>query len=146
MGYNSNMDSNYNFYINTMVEIALFALVVNALLAFKLWWDKKAKDKGRVINHTLSAAIDTTLYLITGCILFSWGAVGWVVIALGYRWIVFDLLFNVINNWHWANCGNSSWLDVKGDLLDGKDDNRCYLVFLPKAAVIAIGILIINFL
>lgn len=88
-----------------------FIIIVNTLLVFKLWWDKRAKDSGRIINHSLSAAIDVFIYTISGWFLFGWDAGGWILSAIGYRWIMFDLLFNLVNNDSWNHYGKSSCTD-----------------------------------
>ena len=116
----------------------MFIVAVNLLLGFKLWWDKRAKDSGRIINHLLSAAIDGCFYVFLAWYCTGWDAGGWIIIAIGYRWIMFDLLFNILNKDPWNHYGNSSWLD--------KQLKRCgkwHLV--PKILLILIGIIIIKY-
>ena len=120
------------------MDILAYILIVNLLLAFKLWWDKRAKDSGRIINHGLSAAIDGLLYTLSAWFLFGWDAGGWIVLAIGYRWLSFDILFNIINGWKWDHYGTSSKLD-KFLLSIGK------FHLLPKMLLIILGILIIIF-
>jgi hypothetical protein len=115
-----------------------FIIIVNLILVFKLFWDTIAKDSGRIINHSLSAAIDGLLYTLSAWVCFGWDAGGWIVLAIGYRWIVFDILFNIINGWKWNHYGTSSKLD-KFLLSLG----NFHLV--PKILLIAIGILLIIF-
>lgn len=127
------------------MEITIYILIVNLLLFFKLWWDKRAKDSGRVINHALSSAIDSFIFFIAGFFLFGIGTNlgGFFIASLGYRWLMFDLGFNLINGWHWSNCGDSGFIDQKTDLIDGKDDNRCAWTIPIKILIIAVGILIV---
>ena len=113
-----------------------FIIIVNVLLAFKLWWDYRAKNKGRIINHGLSAGIDGLIYVISAWFLFGFDAGGWIVIAIGYRWIFFDLLFNKLNGWKWNHYGRSSWQDRQLKKL-----GKYHLI--PKFALIIIGIIII---
>ena len=113
-----------------------FILIVNILLGFKLWWDKRAKDSGRIINHLLSAAIDGFIYTISAWFFFGWDAGGWIILGIGYRWIVFDIIFNLINGWKWNNYGKSSRLDRF--LLSLGDFH-----LLPKILLIITGLLLI---
>lgn len=92
--------------------ILYFAIIVNLLLAFKLWWDYRAKNKKhRIINHGLSAAIDGLIYTVSAWFLFGFDAGGWILLAIGYRWIMFDFLFNKLNDDDWDHYGLSSKLD-----------------------------------
>jgi len=90
------------------------ALVVNILLVFKLFWDTRAKRKGRVINHRRSVVIDGTIYAISVFLLFRFD---WIImlavffISVGYRWLMFDTLFSKINWNKWRFYGTSSRLD-----------------------------------
>jgi len=120
-----------------MVEVIFYILIVNGLLRFKLWWDWRAKNiKKRVINHSLSAAIDTFIYLVSSWYLFGWDAGGWLILALGYRWLMFDIFFNLSNKDEWWHYGDSSKLD-KFLVAMG----NFHLV--PKIALIILGITII---
>ncbi len=89
----------------------IFIIIVNILLGFKLYWDKRAKNKGRIINHAFSATVDTLIYILSAWWLFGVDAGGWIISALGYRWIFFDLLFNKMNGWKWNHYGLSSRID-----------------------------------
>ena len=120
------------------MEILIYILIVNALLAFKLWWDKRAKTKGRIINHSLSAAIDGLIYSVSAWFCFGWDAGGWIVVAIAYRWILFDLIFNAINEWEWNHYGSSSRLDRWLTRLD-----KWHLA--PKIILLIFGIIIILF-
>lgn len=89
-------------------------LIINILLIFKIWWDYRAKGNGRIINHIRSAAIDLTIYLISSYLLFKPDLlliIGWVIISLSYRWILFDAIFAKINWGVWVFYGTSSWTD-----------------------------------
>ena len=87
-----------------------FLIAVNFLLAFKLGWDYYAKNvQKRIINHQRSAIIDGAIY--TACILYFGLDYGWFFIALSFRWILFDLLFNLLNKDKWNHYGTSSVLD-----------------------------------
>lgn len=93
------------------MNILIYFCIFLVLLAFKLWWDKRAKDSGRIINHTLSAAIDGILYTVPAWFLFGWSCGGWILLLISLRWLLFDILFNLINGWKWNNYGTSSKLD-----------------------------------
>lgn len=121
-----------------------FWLIVVFLLLFKLWWDTMNKRKrGRVINHSLSAAIDGVLYVAAGWFFFGWSAGGWIVMAIAIRWIGFDLLYNLVNEKKWSFCSNSAKLDQWGDKLDGEDDDDCAVLMLLKIVIMIIGVLIV---
>ena len=119
--------------------VGIYILIINVLLGFKLWWDWRAKNiHKRIINHELSAAIDGLLYTVSAWFCFGWYAGGWIVLAIGYRWIMFDLIFNLINDWEWNHYGSSSKLDKF--LLNLGDFH-----LVPKLITLAIGILLIIF-
>ena len=118
------------------MKILLFGLVCNALLFFKVWWDSRAKSNGRIINHELSAGIDITIYVVSGVLLFGWDAGGFVLFALSYRWLMFDLLFNHFNGWDWDYYGNSSVFDRFLQTL-----GKWHLV--PKILILLFSILLI---
>jgi len=93
----------------------IYALIVTVLLAFKVVWDYIAKTSGRIINHSRSALIDVSIYLFTASLLMYpnfLDILGAVILACGYRWIAFDIIFNLINNDKWDHYGTSSKLDV----------------------------------
>ena len=121
-------------------------LIFSALLIFKLWWDKRAKDSGRIINHSLSGLIDVVLYAIS-IYFFSRlnyiGMVGLLIIVCDLRWILFDIGYNVINNRKWNHVGNSAWLDRLLDKIDGEKDNIAIYGWLFKLVFLLIGVIII---
>ena len=129
------IDYFYGIYI---METVIFFSIFIVLLAFKLWWDWRAKSKGRIINHFRSATIDTFIYGISSYILFCWQFYGWFVLSLGLRWLLFDLFFNIINNWEWNHYGSSSKLDK---FLINLGDFH----LLPKIGIIISGIILIIF-
>lgn len=118
------------------MDILIYTAVFLGLLIFKLIWDKKAKDSGRIINHFQSALIDGILYTLSAYLLFGFRGVGYVVTAVGFRWLLFDIFFNLINNWEWNHYGSSSKLDKW--LINLKDFH-----LVPKIITIAIGIALI---
>ena len=118
-----------------------FILIVNALLIFKLWWDYRAKNvKHRIINHEQSAAIDGVIYIVSAWLLIGFPvAAGWVILAVGYRWVMFDIIFNLLNKWKWNHYGKSSRLDrFLGKM------GAWHLA--PKTALIVLGIVLIKIL
>lgn len=121
-----------------ILALIWFINIVTILLLFKIWWDKRAKDSGRIINHSLSAAIDGLLYTLSAWFLFGWDSGGWIVLAIGYRWLLFDISFNLVNGWKWNHYGLSSKLDKFLHSL-GK------FHLLPKIFIIALGIILIIF-
>ena len=88
-----------------------FILIISALLAFKLAWDYHAKNaEKRVINHAISAVIDTALYCIA---IYFLGLSWWYLLfAFAFRWIFFDLFFNLLNKDKWNHYGDSSKIDI----------------------------------
>ena len=92
-----------------------FILIVVILLGIKLAWDWKAKNQEkRIINHARSAMVDGGIYVLSSWILFLPNAyliAGAVILALSFRWIAFDILFNLLNKDKWDHYGTSSVLD-----------------------------------
>ena len=130
--------------ISLPLGILIYSSVVLALLIFKLIWDWYAKNKQkRIINHGFSAFMDCIIYSFSASLIFNyylllsnWVVLGAFIIALGFRWLFFDLLFNIINKKRWDHYGNSAKLD----LFLKKTGN--WHIFI-KLAVILLGILII---
>jgi hypothetical protein len=119
------------------LNIWIYIGIVNVLLAFKLWWDYRAKTKfGRVIDHKKSVVIDGCIYVVSSLFLFNdwFDAIGFVIIAAGYRWLVFDLLFNWLNGWKWNHEGFSAKLD------------KFMKKMGPWAEPIKIGVIIVGYL
>ena len=89
----------------------IFFGIINALLIFKLGWDWYAKNKQkRVIDHFRSALIDGIIYAMSIYFLkISWF---YLLFAVSYRWIVFDIAFNKLNGWSWDNYGSTSKIDL----------------------------------
>jgi len=115
-------------------------IIFLAALVFKLFWDKRAKDSGRIINHTQSAAIDGVIYALS---IFFLSGVDYIemgilfVLLCDMRWILFDIGFNMINGDKWNHTGNSSGLDVFLDKIDGAKDNVAkYGIFLKAIPII----------
>ena len=121
------------------MDLIIFILTVHILLLFKVYWDKNAKDSGRIINHSLSYFINAALVSATAIIFFKWSAFGYILAAAGYWWLVFDIVFNLINNWEWNNYGSSSKLDKF--LI-----NLGHFHLVPKITLIIGGIILIIFL
>ena len=98
-----------------MNPILIYILIVNfqlGLKAFGDWWYKKYKKK--IINHGLSSAIDVLIYCGSSLWLFGNNivfAVGMIVLAIGYRWNMYDQVYNYINNHKWNHYGTSDWVD-----------------------------------
>jgi len=114
----------------------IYALIVTVVLAFKVVWDYIAKTNGRIISHSRSALIDVSVYVFSAGLLFYpdvMNIAGAVVLACGYRWIAFDILFNLANKDKWDHYGTSSKLD----LLMTKAGKYHLLI---KAVPIAIGL------
>ena len=128
------------------MSIIIFIIAINLTIAFKLWWDWTAKNKeGRIIKHGLSSVIDGSLYVISSLVILGlFGKfnlivqIGSVVLAVSWRWIIFDILFGDIYwngiDWH----GKSSKLDVWLVKL-----GRFH--FLIKLVPVAIGLALIIF-
>ena len=121
----------------------IYFLIVNLLLGFKLWWDYRSKKRGRIINHARSVLIDGSFYATTAFFLYCypdwcsfWLLFGIVLSSAGYRWIVFDILFNKLNKDPWDHYGLSSWLDQKLYIL-----GKYHLI--PKVIVLVTGLILI---
>jgi hypothetical protein len=126
------------------VKIVAWSLFFLVLLAFKLWNDYKAKnEQKRIINHAQSAIIDGAWYFVISAVFFGLCFWKWMLLAISLRWILFDLIFNLLNGWRWNFCGNSSKIDFTLDNLDGIDDNICKLGILLKTVLLAVSILIL---
>ena len=99
------------------MQVWYYVLIVNILLAFKLWWDSRAKNKyHRVINHFRSSVIDTTIYVVSSYLLFKpeWLVIiGWIFLAWFWRWLLFDGIYSKLNWGVWDFHGTSSPLDRK---------------------------------
>jgi len=119
--------------MNELIYIGVFIL----LLIFKLWWDYRAKNvKKRIINHELSALIDGTIYLVSGWFLLGWSVGGWLILVVGLRWLLFDIIFNMLNGWRWDHYGRSSGVD-RFLIKMGK------FHLAPKIGLILLGIILI---
>jgi len=97
----------------------IYIIFVNAMIAFKLWWDTRAKNNGRIINHGKSVMFDGLLYVISALGLIYWMdgyEIWWSIFAIlaaaSWRWIWFDAIFAKINWGVWEKYGTSSKLDV----------------------------------
>ena len=125
-----------------------FAIIVNALLIYKLIHDWYVKNRLlKTPSHKGSAIFDTVIYTASALFLTNWKwieALGLVLLAWGYRGLFFDLIFNLMNHWKFDFCGDSSKIDETVDKLDGKDDNSCKLGIVLKIVLILIGISVIR--
>lgn len=126
--------------IPVIIYISIFTAQIG-VKAFGDWWYKKHKKK--IINHTLSSAIDTSIYLLSAYFLFcapSWCSLffmfGIVFVSWGSRWIIYDLVYNWINKEKWNHYGESGWLDN-----NLKKIGKYHLA--PKFGLIIIGIILL---
>ena len=121
-----------------------FYAVFWALLFFKLFWDLRARRKGRIINHAQSALIDVALYIAAGIYFIGfWDMGAFIISCLWLRWILFDLGWNWLTGNHPFYCGENSKLDVWADEFDGIEDDICKAMFWTKiGGLILTGILI----
>lgn len=101
------------------MNILIYIGIINVLLGFKLFWDYRAKNKQRrIINHSRSSIIDGTLYTVSLYALFCMSEcsplfiIGGVILSAVYRWILFDIFFNLLNKDKWNHYGQSSKLDL----------------------------------
>ena len=100
--------------------VLIYLAIVNLCLAFKLGWDWYAKNKQhRIINHLWSAFIRVLIFTASANYIFDLflllgiiPSFGIALIALGYFWILFDGIFNLINGDKWNHRGISSKLDI----------------------------------
>lgn len=128
------------------MSIAVFIIVINLIIASKVWLDWRAKNKEhRIINHTVSSVISGSLYILASIIILGvWGKFHWsvligsVILAVSWRWIIFDLVFAKLNWGVWDKHGTSSRVDVFLTKL-GKYH------YLIKLVPIAIGIGVIKY-
>ena len=98
-----------NHSIYRMAYTIIFVL----LLVFKVIWDYQAKNKDhRIINHGRSAVIDGSIYVLSAWLIYGWELIiPLTLIAVGSRWVLFDLAFNIANGDKWNHYGTSSVLD-----------------------------------
>ena len=102
--------------MNTLIYIAIFIIQLG-VKAFGDWWYKKYQKK--IINHKLSSGIDIFIYIIAGYFFIivpqGWTtvpfAIGVLIVTLSARWILYDLLYNLINKHKWDHYGDSSLID-----------------------------------
>lgn len=97
-----------------MIKIIIFFSIFLVALIFKLFWDYRVKNKEkRVINHLKSSIIDGLIYVASALILFGFTCTGagFVFIAIGLRWVLFDIIFNLLNGWKWNHEGESAKTD-----------------------------------
>ena len=95
--------------------VAVFILTIGG----KLMHDYHAKNvEHRIIDHTKSAIEDTSIFIAAALLIFVgltemglYTAVGAVGLALSFRWILFDILFNIANGDKWDHTGKSSSMD-----------------------------------
>lgn len=125
------------------VKIGIYIAMFVVLLAIKLWWDLRARKRGRIINHFKSAAFDSVFYIGVGFWLFGIEFGGFVILLYWLRWLLFDLLYNKLTHKSLFYCGDNSHLDEWADELDGLDDNVCRFMFYFKFVGIALTILLI---
>lgn len=123
-------------------------LIFLAQIVFKLFWDKRAKDSGRIINHTQSAIIDGLIYVASIYFLTDLGIVDMILmfaLTCVLRWTIFDIGFNLINGDKWNHAGNSAKLDLFLDKIDGEKDNISKYGIVIKAVLICILSVIIGY-
>ena len=128
-----------------LIYIAIFII----LLLFKGWWDHRAKKKGRIISHSRSSIIDGVLYLVSAYFLFCapvwcsvWFMVGVMWASFAARWLLYDLLYNVINKEKYNHLGGSAGLDGLLKWFESKGISQ----FIIKGIALGIGINIIVWL
>lgn len=103
-----------------MKAALIYFAIVNLLLVIKLGWDWYSKNKKkRIINHGRSVVADGVVYVLSSYFLFcapDWCSLffmfGVLFISAGYRWVFFDIIFNLINGDKWDHYGNSSKFDL----------------------------------
>jgi len=107
-------------------EMIFHFAIFLAQLSFKVFWDKRAKDSGRIINHFRSALLDIAGYCTSIFVFIREDYIGMIsllFLTCMMRWTLFDICFNIVNKDKWNHTGNSSVLDVFLDKIDGLKDN-----------------------
>ena len=96
------------------MDYVAYFLIVNLLLIWKIFWDCRAMHiEKRIVNKTKSALIDGSVYIMSLVSLgfgWVWGA-GLFLASLTYRWVFFDIGFNLANNRNWRYYGENAWTD-----------------------------------
>ena len=99
--------------VNTLIYISIFILQLG-VKAFGDWWYKKYKKK--IISHGLSVAIDGLIYTIAAYFLFCAPIWCSIIFMIGIVWtsgamrgILYDLIYNWINEHEWNHYGNSAY-------------------------------------
>jgi hypothetical protein len=126
------------------MNVAIYIAMVIVLLSFKLVYDFRAKNTDkRIINHLRSALIDGFMYIGASFILLLWGegfthkvVIGFIILSVGFRWLFFDILFNLLNKDKWNHYGKSSKLDRFLTKL-----GKFHLI--PKLLIIIAGLILI---
>ena len=106
-----------------------YLMTIIVLILFKVLWDSYARREGRVINHYLSASLDTGLYFLFAVFIYvlhnhEYNFMMFTLMtltALIFRWMLFDLVFNIFNYGasEWNFYGTSSVIDKKCNFLGG---------------------------
>ena len=118
-----------------------YILIVNSLLAFKLAYDYHAKNvEHRIINHTISIIVFGIIMLVAAWFLLGFEAGKWIVLTMGYWWLMFDLLFNLINKDKYNHIGGSAGTDKMLKWIESKGISQ----YVPKLLLIGIGILLLT--
>ena len=95
----------------TLAGVLVYIAVVNVMLLIKLAYDRYSKlVKKEIVNHDLSAGIDTFVYFIV--VLLAGMPFAYILVALSYRWIMFDWLFDMIDKDSTSLYGSSSKIDI----------------------------------
>ena len=110
---------NYRFMATLTSAILYIALVFVVMLIIKVANDYYAKNYAhRIINHGFSAWMDVIFYAVASSYfindyagLSNCIALTMFLMLLSFRWLLFDAIFNVINNNTLMHVGKSAWLD-----------------------------------
>ena len=111
------------------------------------WWYKNKKKK--IIPHGVSVAIDGLIYLLAAYFLFCapewcsvWFMVGVMFTSGAARWILYDLIYNIVNKEKLNHLGGSSGLDGMLKWFIKKGISQ----YIIKAIMLGIGINILVWL
>lgn len=126
--------------VNILIYIAIFISQLG-IKAFGDWWYKKYEKK--IINHGASVIIDGLIYTLAAYFLFCAPNQCSVLFMFGIVWLsgstrglLYDLIYNWINNHRWNHYGNSAYW---GKIM--KKVGKWHM--LVKFGLIVIGIILI---
>jgi len=109
---------NLEVKLNVMEKYIYIGIVAFQII-FKVIWDWRAKNvEGRIISHPFSWFMNFIVSTISAHYIFNdvlgqshLYVLGVLLITSSIFWIVFDIIFNELNDWVWNHYGKSAYTD-----------------------------------